>query len=166
MASLIHQLLEILNEQATRYEELLGLSEEKRDVVISNDVESLQKITHLENLIVSQNQKLERKRVAVTEDMATVLDQKADELTLSALIELLKDQEEQADLTAARDRIKKTLDALSEINTQNELLIKNALDYTEYSLNVIRSSISQAPAYYSSTGEVFIDEPGIIDTKK
>ena len=165
MAGLIDQLLETLNEQYQRYEELLGLSREKVEVIINNDVEELQKINYLENLVISQNQKLEKKREEITNDIATVLNQKVEDLTLTRLIELMEGQNEQPALILTRDRIRNILEELSEINNQNGQLIQNSLEYIEYSTNVMRSSVSQQPSYYSSTGEVYLDEPGFIDTK-
>jgi flagellar biosynthesis/type III secretory pathway chaperone len=165
MAGMVTQLIEILNEQAERYGELLGLSLEKRDVIIANDVESLQKITHLENLVISQNQKLETKRIAFVKDMALVLDRKADELTLTALVDLLDEGEEKDKLAAARDRIKETIEELGEVNKQNGALINNALEYAEYSLNVLRSSIDKTPAYFTGKGEAHFETPGFIDAR-
>jgi flagellar biosynthesis/type III secretory pathway chaperone len=116
-------------------------------------------------MVISQNQKFERKRIEITRDMATVLNQKESELTMSRLIELMEGQAEQQPLILLRDRIKETLDALTEINKQNGALIENALDYLEYSTNVLRNDSGQ-PAVYSSSGEVLLeDEQGIIDKK-
>ena len=141
MAGLIDQLLELLNEQAARYEDMLGLSLEKKDVIIANDIEALQKITGLENILVSQHQKLDKKRTQVMEDIAIVLNQDKNTLTVSEIIELLDGQNEQEPLREVRDRIKKTLEELSEANKQNSSLIGNAMDYIDYSLNVIRSQL-------------------------
>lgn len=166
MAGMVDQLVEILGEQTTRYEELLGLSKEKRDVIIANDIEALQKINHLENLVISQNHKLEKKRLELVADMAVVLSQKEEELTLTRLIELMKDQEEEKTLIEARDRIKVVIDELHEINQQNGELVQNALDYIEYSTNLVRSSLGQQPAtYFPGSEDVYLDESGYIDTK-
>ena len=166
MAGMMDQLVEILTEQTERYEELLGLSLEKRDVIINNDVETLQKINHLENLVVSQNQRLEKKRQSVVSDMALVLGQHEDDLTLTKIIELMKGKEEQQPLIDARDRIKEIIDELREVNDQNGQLVQNALDYIEFSTNLIRSSMGQQPAtYYPGSDDAYMDEAGYIDTK-
>ena len=166
MAGMMYQLAEILKEQTTRYEELLGLSTEKRDVIIANDVETLQKINHLENLIISQNQKLEKKRQLLVADMALVLNQNESELTLSRLIELMDGKEEEKLLVQARDSIKEVLDKLKEINEQNGLLVQNALDYIEYSTNVLRTSMGQQPAsYHAGMDDSYMGDFGYIDTK-
>lgn len=167
MAGMMEQLVEILAEQSERYEELLGLSLEKRDVIIANDVESLQKINHLENLIISQNQKLEKKRQDLVADMAIVLNETEESLTMTRMIELMKGKEEEQMLTEARDRIKKILDELREVNQQNGDLVQNALEYIEYSTNLMRSSMSHQPAtYLPGADDSYLDEPGYIDTKK
>lgn len=163
MAGMMDQLVGILTEQTERYEELLGLSKEKRDVIIENDVESLTKINHLENLVVSQAQKLEKKRMELIKDMAVVLAQKESDLTLTRLIELMEGKEESKSLIEARDRIKDVLDELKEVNSQNGQLIENALEYIEYSNNLIRTSVNQQPATYGSE-DVYPDEAGYIDT--
>ena len=167
MAGMMDQLVEILTEQSERYEELLGLSLEKRDVIIVNDIENLQKINHLENLVISQNQKLEKKRLALVADMAIVLNQKEEDLTLSRIIELMEGKEEQEALVTARDRIKSILDELKEVNHQNGQLVNNALEYIEYSTNLLRTSIGQqAPTYGPGSDDQYTDETGYIDTKK
>lgn len=166
MAGMMDQLVEILSEQTERYEELLGLAQEKRDVIINNDVESLQKINHLENMVISQNQKLEKKRQALVADMALVLNQKEDDLTLTKLIELMEGKEEQPPLTKARDNIQAVLNELKEINTLNGELIQNALDYIEFSTNLMRSSTGKQPsAYFPGTDDMYLDESGHIDTR-
>ena len=165
MAGMMDQLVEILTEQTDRYEELLGLALEKRDVIIANDIESLQKINHLENLVVSQNQKLEKKRMALVADMALVLDEKEANLTMDRMIELMKGKEEEQPLTKARDRIKSVLQELREVNDQNGQLIQNALEYIEFSTNLIRSTKGGQLNNYPGSDEMYLDESGYIDTK-
>jgi len=165
MAGMVNSLLEILNEQHSRYSDLLGLSQEKRDVIVANDVEGLQKITHLENILISQNQKLEKKRIEITKDIALVLGANEEELTVSTLAELLDGQNEQNELIELGKKIRQTMGELSEINAYNASLIDNALDYVEFSLNIIRSTAEQDPTYYSALGEPVRNNTGAFDAK-
>lgn len=166
MAGMVEQLVEILSEQTERYEELLGLAAEKRDIIIKNDVESLQKLNHLENIVVSQNQKLEKKRQELVADMAIVLNEKEDDLTLTRLIELMDGKEEVHALTEARDRIKVVIEELSEINAQNGQLVQNALEYIDYTTNLLRSSQGGQPTnYYPGADDVDLGESSYFDTK-
>jgi flagellar biosynthesis/type III secretory pathway chaperone len=165
MAGMINQLLDTMNEQAERYGELLGLSVEKREAVVKNDIEHLQKITNLENIIVSQNQKLERKRLEIVKDIAEVLNKKGEELTLAALVDLLKDQNEKNALVEVGSRIRDIMNELSEINALNASLIQNALEYIDYSLNVMKTSINQNPATYSVKGGQLQEDESLFDAR-
>ena len=140
MAGMIDQLTAILSEQAQRYEELLGLAHEKKDIIVQNDIEALQKITHLENMVISQNKRLEKQRLALAVDIADVLGRRGQDLDIGTLLSLIDGQPGQAELKAAGDRIREILAQLKEANDFNNSLIQNALDYIEYSLNMIRSS--------------------------
>ena len=166
MAGMMQQLIEVLNDQAQRYEELLGLSNEKTDVIVKNDVDELQKITNLENIITSQHNKLEKKRLSLVADITEVLGlakQKPEDVTLTYLIELMEGQEEQADLQVVGEKIRDTLDKLKEKTSFNAELIQNSLDYIEYSLNIMRGT-QQPPTYSIKDGHVS-EEFGTFDSK-
>ncbi|MCL2499863.1 MAG: flagellar protein FlgN [Defluviitaleaceae bacterium] len=140
MAGMINQLIDILGEQANRCEELLGLAKEKKDVIVKNDVEELQKITGLENMVISQNNRLEKQRIALAADIAEVLGKRGQVLDIAALIECMEGQPQQQPLREAGNRLRTVINALKEANDLNNTLIQNAIDYVEYSLNVIRTS--------------------------
>ncbi|MCL2015843.1 MAG: flagellar protein FlgN [Defluviitaleaceae bacterium] len=162
MAGIIESLLDTLGEQTNRYEELLGLSKEKRDVIIANDIENLQKINHLENILISQNQKLEKKRQAIVADMAIVLNQKEKDLTLPKLIELMQDQpNERTALESARNRIKSIMDELREMNQLNGQLIQNALEFVEFESNLLKSASGNAPVYFPGSDNDYYEESQI-----
>lgn len=148
MAGMINQLIDILGEQAARCEELLGLAKEKKDVIIKNDIEQLQKITNLENMVISQNNRLERERNTLTADIAEVLGKRGQAMNITALITAMEGQKEQEPLCAAGERLRAVLAELKEANDFNNTLIQNALEYIEYSLNVIRTSAQlEGPEY-------------------
>jgi flagellar biosynthesis/type III secretory pathway chaperone len=154
---MIDQMVEILHEQATRCEELLGLAREKREVIVKNDIENLQKITGLENMVISQNNRLEKQRVALARDIAEVLGRRGQEPDIAALIECMEGQPQQQEaLRQAGNRIRGIINELKEANDFNNVLIRNALDYVEYSLNVIRSSAQLSGPEYPDTAS---DEP-------
>jgi hypothetical protein len=166
MAGMMEQLIILMAEQLSRYEDLLALSKEKRGVIIANDIEGLQKITHLENILVSQNQKLEKKREGLIADIALVTGKKTSDVTLQGLVELMEGQQEQAQLTDMGKRISHVLDALSEENGNNASLIDNALDYIEYSINIIRSVIEKDTGLYNAKGEPLKTERNLVDKKR
>ena len=140
MAGMLSDLIGILKEQTQRLEELKGLALEKRDIIVKNDIEELQKITNLESIVITQSNRLEKKRISITNDIALVLGKQGEELDLKTLEELLPDQPEKIELAEVGRRIRTVALELQEINELNNSLVQNALEFIEYSLNIIRST--------------------------
>ncbi|MCL2189353.1 MAG: flagellar protein FlgN [Defluviitaleaceae bacterium] len=150
---MINQLIDVLNEQHTRCEELHGLALEKKDVIVQNNIDELQKITNLENMVISQNNRLERQRVSLTNDIAEVLGRRGQLNDLASVIEAMEGQPQQDDLREIGVKLRGILTKLKEANDLNQVLIENALDYVDYSLNVIRTSAqAELTEYPDSAG--------------
>lgn len=167
MASLTEELITILKSQMKNYEELLILSEEKKSVIMKNDIDMLQKITAAENTIIGRNQKLENKREECIKDIALVLNQDFKELTITKILELIKNQKEYNHLLSIRDKLKEILDSLKVQNDQNKTLIESSLDYVDFSVNLLRADSSKDQVYYSQQqGEVLQQEKNLFDAKQ
>jgi len=165
MAGMLEDLINILKKQNTHHEQLLGLSLEKKDVIIKNDLEQLQKITSLENILISRNQKLEKNRLELMNDIANVLNLNAESLTVQALAEHIHNQPEAAELTRAGDAARETLRHLRDVNDANKLLIDNSLDYIDYTINVIRS-VTLAPTVVDAHGQEIDPPHGFFDARQ
>ena len=145
MASLMDNLLDVLNEEESQYRELINLSNEKKDVLIKADIERLQQITEAEQNITDDLHNLEARRRSVISDMAVVLRRDEGELTVEKMIEILdKQPEEKEKLAEVRKRLRETLDEMIRVNTQNQILIKQAMEMVEFDLTLFRS-MRQAP---------------------
>ena len=90
MASLMENLIEVLNLESQEYENLLGLSMKKTPVVIAGELEELAKITDEEQIVVGRINRLELKRQEVFADIANVMNKDVKTLLLTDLIEMLK----------------------------------------------------------------------------
>ena len=55
MASLMENLIEVLEQESNEYKGLLSLSQKKAPVIVSGNLEELQKITDDEQIVVSTN---------------------------------------------------------------------------------------------------------------
>ena len=145
MASLMDNLLDVLNEEESQYRELINLSNEKKDVLIRADIERLQQITEAEQNITDDLHNLEAKRRTIISDMAVVLRRDEEELTVEKMITILdKQPEEKEKLVQVRKRLRDTLDEMIRVNTQNQILIKQAMEMVEFDLTLFRS-MRQAP---------------------
>ena len=74
------------------------------------------------------------------QDMANVLNQKPEELTVDVMIEILQKQpKEQEELAKLRAKLKETLAEMKNINEQNQTLITQALEMVEFDMALIKS---------------------------
>ena len=145
MASLIEELLNVLEKENSEYEILLELSKRKTPIIVQGDIVALQKITDEEQTIVGRIAKLEHKRESVTEDIANVINKDVETLKLSTLVKLLdKQPKEQQKLAVARDNLKATVNAVQSVNDQNRDLIKHAQEMVSFELNLLQA-MKQAP---------------------
>lgn len=141
MASLMENLIEVLCQESAEYEGLLTMSQKKNQVIASADLEELQKITDDEQELVDRLNRLEKKRVEVTKDMANVLNRDVEEMKLSSLIEMLASRpEEQAKLADAQNRLQRAVQSLKRINEQNRELLEEALDMVAFEMNLLQAS--------------------------
>lgn len=141
MASLMENLIAVLDEECTEYEGLLEISQRKTPVIVSGNLENLQKITDEEQEMVIRINALERRRKEATEDIAMVLNKDVTVITLTNLIDMLAERPvEQAKLTVLHDRLGKTVRELKRVNEQNGSLLKDALEMVEFEINMLQAS--------------------------
>ena len=107
MASLMENLIEVLGQESEEYKGLLALSQEKMRIIASANLEDLQRITDDEQEVVGRLNRLEKRRIEVTADIANVLNKDVEAMKLSNLIEMMSARpEEQARLAEIHDRLK------------------------------------------------------------
>lgn len=145
MASLMENLLTVLEQENTEYQCLEMLSQKKRQIIIDADISGLEDITGREQEIASTIRNLENKRQEVINDMAIVLSKDPKDLTITNMIAFLNKQpEEQEKLRNIQSRLRETLERMALINQQNELLLQQAMEMVEFDLTLFKS-MRQAP---------------------
>lgn len=145
MASLVEELLLDLQTETSTYQELVDLSDVKREAIIHGRVEELEGITAQEEEISSRLKNLETKRTNILKDMAVVLGHDGEQMTVTIVIEKLGSQpKEQQALTEARDRLVEIASQLQFANQQNSILLQQALEMVEFDLTLFKS-LKQAP---------------------
>lgn len=145
MASLMDDLLDVIEQEDNHYRKLIELSTEKKDAIIKADIRRLEDITNEEQDVTSILKNLETRRAGVLSDMADVLGQDPETLTVQKMIGLLEKQpKEQKALSELRDRLRHTLDEMSVVNEQNRVLLEQALEMVNFDLTLFKS-LRQAP---------------------
>lgn len=154
MAGMLNQLMDILEAELENYRKLLELSAEKTDVIIKDDIDRLKYITDRENSIIGNNQSLEKKREAVMDDMAIVLNRDRGSITIISLIEMLDGQQnEKSQLKQINDELKDSLVKLKQLNDHNGVLIRQAIEFIDFNINAVQSIQSLPPVSYQHGGK-------------
>lgn len=170
MATLIDDLLQVLEQEYEVYSELITISNEKTKVIVANDVNRLKEITDQEQDILTTIANLEHKREETSKDIAVVLGSTSEEITLHGIIDLMEGQPQiQNQLSEIHDRLLSIVKQLSEINKHNSVLVNDQLEMIEFNLNVLQG-MRQAPetgtynkgAY--NTGETYAPIHGYFDS--
>lgn len=140
MASLLENLIDVLDRENEEYEKLLVLAGDKTPVIIKGEVENLSKITEDEQEIVGRIQGMEKQRIKILADVANVVNRDVETLKLIDLIQMLeKMPDQQKMLKDIHERLKQTVEKLKAINDKNQLLLGEKLDMVEFNLNMIRA---------------------------
>ena len=167
MASLIENLIDVLQQETAVYEELLGLSMKKTPVIVAGDLQALQQITDEEQDAVGRLHHLDGKRAEVVKDIANVMNMDVETLKLANLIKMLESRpQESGRLAQVHDKLKNVVHSTQRINEQNRELIANSLEMVEFDLNLLQA-MKAAPetanynrGAYSAGGTMGVERGG------
>ncbi|MGE5614013.1 MAG: flagellar protein FlgN [Bacillota bacterium] len=160
--SLTDKLLEVLNKESAIYEGILKLSKEKTDAIVAGKVSELERITKLEQSIILKLGKLERERESIVESIAAGLGKKAAEITLTDIISVMPGAEAKK-LKEYQEGFAKLLEKLRGANMLNSKLIRNSLEYIDFSINILAGA--GAEGNYSNIGGSEVLKKNFFDMK-
>ena len=92
MASLVEELVTVLEEEEKIYQTLISYGEKKTDILIRADVPELEKLTCLEQLASDDLVTHSNQQVQLLKDIANVLGRTEEKMTVTRLITLLESQ--------------------------------------------------------------------------
>lgn len=167
MASILDNLISVLEQEWILYEELFLISVEKKKIIINNDVETLKKFNTVEGLISSKIQKLEREREEHVEDIKIVLYKDEEDLTIKKIIDLIKNEKDKNRLKKISEKIRNTLSKLKQNNVNNKTLLDSALQYIDVNLNLVRSlSGDTTDNYHPNKEKSYMEEKSAFDRRQ
>lgn len=145
MASLVDELINILEEEENVYLELKNFGELKKDILIRNDVPELEKLTAREQVAADTLLALSNRQIQVLTDIANVLGRSEDKMTVTKLIGLLDSEPAtQSRLRVAKEKLCSQAEQVNSLNQQNAALLNQALELTEFDITLFKS-MRQAP---------------------
>lgn len=157
MASIIEELISVLEAETGCYDQLITMANNKKDVIIQGNVPSLQEITEKEQEVAGRLVRLEKKREESLKDICIVTNKKPAEMTITKIIEILNGQDkEQNQLKTVSSKLTTQLTDLKKINDLNQQLLQQSLDYIDFTMNAIQSSRSNPMgSQYQSKGNTY-----------
>ncbi len=172
MASLIENLMDTLNKESEEYEALAELSMKKTPTIIKGDLEGLQAIMDEEQLVAARINHIENERNNVMKEIAGVLNTDVETLKLADMVRILERRPiERQKMAGCHDRLKAAVYRMKRINDHNLQLIEQAMEMTQFELNVYQS-MKSAPetANYNrgafNDGSVMGSTKGQFDVKQ
>ncbi|HHV19648.1 MAG TPA: flagellar protein FlgN [Thermoanaerobacterales bacterium] len=156
-------LIKVMREQLEAYKELLHLAEEKSDVLIQADVKLLGEITEIEQNLILKLGKLEEERIKLIEQIAKAYNKEASKVKADFYKSILNKEEAKA-FSAIYDELRTVLPEIEVKNRRNEKMIKNALDYIDYSIKLLTDA-GETKANYGADGSNAQKAFHIIDKK-
>jgi hypothetical protein len=148
----IEKLIKVLEQETKIYDDLLKISKDKTNIIIEGKVSELESIVKLEQSIILNMSKLEDLRETLVEKLSSSMGLDASEITISTLASRVNDSYAQK-LRACQQTMSATINELKDTNSLNTKLIKNSLEYIDFSINVL-SAADPAGNIYGNTGEV------------
>ena len=103
MASLVEELISVLEEEKSVYESLLQCAESKRQILIDADVPALEQLTATEQNDADTLVQMSNRQLQLLQDIATVLGKAKEDITVTKIIGYLESQPE------VRDRLKRRI---------------------------------------------------------
>lgn len=158
----MEELIGTLEQETAIYEKLVPLSTRKTQVIIKNELPSLQEITDQEQDMLQEITSLEHKRRKILENVGIVLNKDPKTLTIKELIRILdKQPEEQRKLCLVHDNLSKSVHELVRINSHNESLIQQSLEMIEFNMNFIQSTWMSPGSNNYTKGAANADVPSV-----
>lgn len=141
MASLIEELITILEKEDEIYRDLIPLSQKKTGIIVSNDLKALQDITAKEQSVIDEITGLENRRMKTMGNIGIVMNKDPKTLNMKMMVSLLdKQPAEKRRLSELHDSLTASVNRLKDINNQNKILIEESLEMIEFNMNFIQSA--------------------------
>jgi len=136
LKEIISQLMLVLKDQLEAYKELLNLAKDKTDILIKGDVKLLEEITCVEQNLILTLGKLEEERCSIVLKLAQMYKKDVDEVKHDFIAKLLPREEAEA-FSKINKELKDVIGKVQESNKINGRLIRQALEYIEFSIELL-----------------------------
>lgn len=153
ISGIAEKLADILECEAILYKDAGEISAKKTDVIVRGKIEDLDCLVKAEQSIIVKIGKLEDEREKIVEALSAELGLELENATLSDISSHFDDRSHER-LKACQNSLSRTLGDLKNSNDMNSQLIQNALDYVNFSVNLITTNQNSTNTYTHDGGEI------------
>lgn len=133
-------LFDVLGRLKEMHRELYRLAMEKKDVLIHNDIDALQRITRQEQKWIKQVEEAEAERAAIVQSILKERGITLGEPTLSDLVQTVTDPAHKQKLQQEREELLGIVSELRQANQLNQQLLEQSLSFVQMSLDLLTGS--------------------------
>lgn len=165
MDDLVNKLIETMQKEYEAYQDILKIAKNKTEVVVEGKINELKSLTNAEQVLVLQLGKLEGTRESIVEEIAKLLGENPDELTISGLLKHVTGRFA-AGLQEYQKKMTDVVKELRNVNSLNQRLIQDALEYINFSVNLFSNLRGEANVYGSDGKPAKSKKKNFFDVKK
>jgi len=149
------------------HDTLLELAEQKKQVLVRNDVEKLTQIVSKENKLIKQISELDLLRVEAIGQFLIEKGYKPNpKVTVSDLTKIIFNIDDKKELLGLQKQLLEKIRNLREMNQLNQQLIEHSLSFIDYSLDLFVGPPEDDLIYQKPQQNSYNNSrPGIFDTK-
>ncbi|MFD0957911.1 flagellar protein FlgN [Paenibacillus chungangensis] len=133
----IAAIVTIMEQQLALYEKLLVIEEDKKRMIMGNEVVQLNVLTQKERLLVAKTEELETQRLLETARYFKNIGFRNRSGLLSDLIKSVHVPLEKQQLIQLYEQLTGILAKLKHVNEANQLLIQQSLDFINFSIGLM-----------------------------
>lgn len=148
---LINRLIELLEHEHKVYEGILKLSKDKTNIVVEGKVSELENMVKLEQALLLQISRIDKQREEILVKISSELKLKENGVSISEIKKHVS-PEQHKKLENYQKKMTDMVNELNHVNQLNSRLIKNSLEFIEFSLNLV-SNADLTSNNYSNKGD-------------
>ena len=152
MEILLNELLELLEDEIEIFRSLLPVFKKEKEAVLASDLNKLNKALAEKEKLLLNMRSLEKKRTHVMNKLAESLEVLPDELTLTKLVQSVKEPYS-IRLKNCSLQLLKITKKISNANTSNKSMFVHSLNFVKGALALLQNIIAPGQVYHR-TGKV------------
>lgn len=145
------------------HEELLKVSERKTDVIKEGSTDKLQAVLAEERKYIKILEQAEQKRQKAVEEWYTDKRLPRENMTITNMLEILTDEQEQQELEHMTIKLTKAITQLKQQEQLNQSLIQQSMQFVQLSLDMLNPTIQSMN--YGKTQESGGSKRSVFDSK-